>query len=154
MTIVVHVLGSMKLIPPNGLCQNIVSSSLSYIWSLLSVSGCYHYTLYDFINFNFQILARPHSIYLTLSPFFHLVRCFQVPHCGCVHKSFIQPSNDGHLGCVYYILAIMKKEPESADTQTSFDHNDFKVFGKYINTLVGILNDPNTQVLACRVKVI
>lgn len=119
MTIVVHVLGSMKLIPPNGLCQNIVSSSLSYIWSLLPVSGCYHYTLYDFINFNFQISARPHSIYLTLSPFFHLVWCFQVPHCGCVHTSFILPSDDGHLGCIYYILAIMKKATVNMRVQAS-----------------------------------
>lgn len=154
MIIVVHILGSMKLIHPNRLCQNIVSSSLSCIWFLLPVSGCYHYTLQDFINFNFQILARPHSIYLTLSPFFYLVRCFQVSHCGCVHIPFIQPSDDGHLGCAYYFLAIMKNATVNMRVQTSFKHNNFNVFGKYINTLVGILNDLSTQVLNCRVKVL
>lgn len=123
MIIVVHILGSMKLIHPNRLCQNIVTFSLSCIWFLLPVSGCYHYTLQDFISFNFQISARPHSIYLTLSPFLYLVWCFQVSHCGCVHTSFIQPSDVGHLGCVYYFLAIMKKATVNMRVQTSRHHS-------------------------------
>lgn len=156
MTIIVHILGSIKLTHPNGLYQNIVSSSLSCIWSQSLVATIAHYMISSILTPKYQkdhtvfvLLCLPSFIYCGVFRFLTVV-VYTHPS-----KSLAMMDMTSRLYLLYLgYYEEGNSEPESADIQTSFEHNDFNVFGKYINTLVEILNDPNIQVLDCRVKVI